>query len=408
MSGYPDVRKDLSWTPDAMKGYVGRRQQPSTGVHDPLLASAFALEVDGQRAVLIGLDTLVVTRAFTADVRAALAGDGVPPGNVLIGASHTHSGPDLFAWWEGDPAATPVPLTLERTIAAAREALDALEDVEVGLGIGSLDYGAVNRRDRSGPIDPSVTVLSAVSTGTGRLVGMVVGWACHPVTLDYANFEFSSDYVWGLRETLAAVYPGAGVVFLNGAAGNLNPARFPYEQRENIYIPQTLENYPVYWGGFGDAERLGRTLAGEAIKACERAVPIALAPPAGRLAPLSLPLKDAAGREQYLDFMHFTSEDYVRSVTEHGRLESEVQSIDLGGLHVCGLPGEVFVEIGLAVRKAHGAGPLLLVGYAGDDVRYVMTDDAYVAGQYETVGTPLAAGSAAALEAAAVGVLAAE
>src|SRR5579864_7585526 len=102
MSGYPDVRRDLPWAPDAMKGYVGRRQQPSTGVHDPLLATAFALEVAGTRAVIIGIDTLVVTRSFTHGIREALATDGVAPENVLVAASHTHSGPDLFAWWEGD------------------------------------------------------------------------------------------------------------------------------------------------------------------------------------------------------------------------------------------------------------------------------------------------------------------
>ena len=44
---------------------------------------------------------------------------------------------------------------------------------------------------------------------------------------------------------------------------------------------------------------------------------------------------------------------------------------------------------------------MLLAGYANDDVRYVMTDDAYVAGQYETVGTPLESGSASALKEAA-------
>ena len=54
---------------------------------------------------------------------------------------------------------------------------------------------------------------------------------------------------------------------------------------------------------------------------------------------------------------------------------------------------------------SHG-GPTLVVGFANDDVRYVMTDDAYVEGQYETVGTPLAAGSAAALVEAAAQALA--
>ena len=401
MSGYPDVRLDLSWAPDAMKGYVGRRQLPSTGTHDPLLATVFALEVDGVRAVLIGVDTLVVTGPFTRQIRESLLVDGVAPQNVLVAASHTHAGPDLFAWWEGEPSATLAEQAAEQTIAAAREALGRLEEADLAYAVGSLDYGSVNRRAEAGPIDPAVAVVRANSSASGLVIGQIVNFACHPVTLDYANYQFSADYVWALRETLAAVYPQSETVFLNGAAGNINPARYPYEQRANIYVPQTLENRPVYWGGFDDASRLGRTLAGEAIKASERALPLDLTPPAGRTVALRLPLKRGEQLEQYLDFMHFTSEEYRRSLIEATGLESEVQAINLGGLRICGLPGEIFVEIGLDIRAAAGPGNLLLVGFANDDVRYVMTDDAYVAGQYETVGTPLDAGSAEAMTAAA-------
>jgi hypothetical protein len=87
-------------------------------------------------------------------------------------------------------------------------------------------------------------------------------------------------------------------------------------------------------------------------------------------------------------------------------LATELQLLRLGPLAVLALPGEVFVEIGLAVRDAAGDRPLLLAGYANDDVRYVMTEDAYVAGQYETVGTPLASGSAELLQDAALALLA--
>jgi neutral ceramidase len=402
MSGYPDVRLDLSWAPDAMKGYVGRRQLPSTGTHDPLLATVFALEVDGVRAVLIGVDTLVVTAPFTRHIRESLLADGVAPQNVLVAASHTHAGPDLFAWWEGDPSATLAERAAELTIAAAKEALGRLEEADLAYAVGSLDYGSVNRRAATtGPIDPGVAVVRVSSASSGRVIGLIVNFACHPVTLDYANYQFSADYVWALRETLAAVYPRSETVFLNGAAGNINPARYPYEQRANIYVPQTLENRPVYWGGFDAAARLGRTVAGEAIKASERALRLDLRPPAGRTVALRLPLKHGEQLEQYLDFMRFSSEDYRRSLSEATELESDVQVIDLGGLRVCGLPGEIFVEIGLNIRAAAGPGNLLLVGFANDDVRYVMTDDAYVAGQYETVGTPLDSGSAEAMTAAA-------
>ena len=57
--------------------------------------------------------------------------DSVPPENVLVGVSHTHSGPDLFAWWEGDLSAAPWPATLAGAVAAAERALDRLEPAEL-------------------------------------------------------------------------------------------------------------------------------------------------------------------------------------------------------------------------------------------------------------------------------------
>jgi len=394
MAGYPDVRGDLPWAPDAMKGYVGRRRQVSTGVHDPLLATALALESDGVRAVLIGLDTLVVSRDFTHRLRETLAPLRVAPEHVVVAASHTHSGPDLFAWWEGDETAAPVEQTLTAAALAGERALEQLEDAVLSYGVGALDYGSVNRRDESaGPLDPAVTVLRASSARDGRDIALVVVYACHPVTLDYANLLFSADFVAPCRQMLSTVFEGAGVVFLNGCAGNINPARFPYEERANIYIPQTLENYPVYWGGFADASRLGRTLAGEAVQAAERALPVAGSAIAGALASTLLPLKQPDQLDAFLDFMSFR-DSYREQLRGRDQLETEVQVVRIGEITLIALPGEPFVELGLELKRRVAGDRTIAVGFANDDVRYVMTDDAYVVGQYETVGTPLDAGSA--------------
>lgn len=401
MAGYPDVAVDRPWTPDAIRGYVGRQRQVATGTHDPLLATAVAVECDGVKAVVVGLDTLVVERAWTDALRAALAPHGVTPERVLVGASHTHGGPDLYAWWEGEPARAPAPATLAGTVEACERALAALEPVELRFGVARLEDASVNRRDeRNGVVDPRVSVLRAVRPD-GTTAGLLVSWACHPVTLDYANVEFTADYVGPLRDLLAVAYPGAGIAFVNGAAGNLNPARHPYEQRLNVYEPQTLENRPVYWGGFEEAARLGRTVAGAAVQAAERALPLAPAAPAGRLVPLRLPLKQPGPLERHLEFMAFESEAYVARMRASDGLDSEVQLLSIGELRLLGLPGEVFVEIADEIRADAGPGPLVVLGYANDDVRYVLTDDAYDGGQYETVGTPLAEGSAGALVAVA-------
>jgi len=399
MSGYPRVRNDLPWAPAAMGGYVGRRAV-SAGVHDPLLACALAVEVGGARAVLVGIDTLVVTREFTGAVRESLTAHGLAPENVLVAATHTHAGPDLFAWWEGEH-----PVALERTLeaacGAARQAVERLEPAGLHFGEAQLQHVSVNRRDElRGPLDQSVSVLRAVRPD-GTTLGLLVSFACHAVTLDYANLLFSADYVAPLRAALAAVYPGAATVFLNGAAGNINPARYPYEERANIYIPQTLENYPVFWGGFHDAGRVGRSVAGAAIEAAERATPLDVSHVAGAVETVELPLKRGDELERFLDFMAFR-DAYREAFAGRETLATEVQRLELGPLRIVALPGEPFVELGLELKER---GASVVVGFANDDVRYVMTPDAYVEGQYETVGTALAAGSATALVEAAAGLL---
>ncbi len=227
---------------------------------------------------------------------------------------------------------------------------------------------------------------------------MVVNFACHPVTLDYANTAFTADYVWGMRRTVAAVHDGALVAFLNGAAGNINPARYPYEQRANIYIPQTLENYPVYWGGFDDSLRTGRILGAAAIQAAARATPIRLDAVTGMTAEIELPLKRGEGLDAFLEFMNFR-EPYRERLRSLDAMPSQVQQLRLGDCVLAAMPGEPFVELGLELKAGGGDG-LMVVGYANDDVRYVLTDDAYDGSQYETVGTPLDKGSAPALVAA--------
>ena len=58
--------------------------------------------------------------------------------------------------------------------------------------------------------------LCVLDQESGEVIGLLVNFACHPVTLDYSNLDFTADYVWALRETVRAVYPSAAAVFLNG------------------------------------------------------------------------------------------------------------------------------------------------------------------------------------------------
>ena len=79
----------------------------STGVHDPLYSSALYLS-DGQVQVLfIANDIIFVSRHITDRIRQRIAqATGIPAGNMMITATHTHSGPHTVDYpsHKSDPA----------------------------------------------------------------------------------------------------------------------------------------------------------------------------------------------------------------------------------------------------------------------------------------------------------------
>ena len=79
-----------------MAGYGGRTK-PSEGTLHPLWAKALALEdAKGNRAVIIGTDTLGMTASIYANLKARLAKEHkLQPEQIMLNASHTHTGPVL-------------------------------------------------------------------------------------------------------------------------------------------------------------------------------------------------------------------------------------------------------------------------------------------------------------------------
>ena len=77
-----------------MAGYYSARG--AEGVHDPLFAKALVLEKDGTKAALVSLDLISTTRgARRGGPRVIEKETGIPGRNVMISATHAHTGPVL-------------------------------------------------------------------------------------------------------------------------------------------------------------------------------------------------------------------------------------------------------------------------------------------------------------------------
>ena len=226
-----------------MAGYGGRTK-PSEGTLHPLWAKALALEdAKGNRAVIIGTDTLGMTASIYANLKVRLAKEHkLQPEQIMLNASHTHTGPVLRGGlYDIYPLNAAHIKRIEEYSARLENeivritgaALKNLEPVTLKHGIGITRFG-VNRRENKpysdvpkliaaqalkGPIDHDVPVL-AVYKGL-ELKAVVFGYACHSTTLGIQ--KFSGDYSGFTQIALEKSHPGALALFSAGCGADINP-----------------------------------------------------------------------------------------------------------------------------------------------------------------------------------------
>ncbi|MBI3920590.1 MAG: neutral/alkaline non-lysosomal ceramidase N-terminal domain-containing protein, partial [Armatimonadetes bacterium] len=237
----------------SLVGYFDDRK--STGIHDPLYAQTILLESGDTRVAMMTTDLIALLPETVEKAKALAARDvPVPPENIFIHTTHTHTGPatvSAFGVDKDDAYLSYLPKLLAGSIL---EAYHRLEPANLGFGRGSEGDISFNRRylmkdgtvrtnpgvgdkwdeaqgkgnpdivQPTGPIDPEVTVMR-VESEIGDARCLVVNYACHDDTV--GGTLMSADYPGVVRKVLRRVF-GAGVMpaFFNGACGNLNHVNF--------------------------------------------------------------------------------------------------------------------------------------------------------------------------------------
>ena len=250
--------------PVYMSGY-GNRVEKHDEVLAPIYARALALEdAAGTRAVQISVELLGVSNEMVADVRAAVAGLGVEPAAVRLTATHTHSGPSTTNVYCGcvdcgwitlnrcpetttreqgkDDIAAYTAWVTPLLIQAAVDALEALQPATLSHGVTTCDI-AVNRRNNdeaevekmaetdpnfwsqkaelNGPFDHDVELLVARAEGSGAVLGVAFGYACHSTVMGAQSLH--GDWPGRAMSTVEAKHPEVVALHINGCSGDQNP-----------------------------------------------------------------------------------------------------------------------------------------------------------------------------------------
>jgi len=217
---------------------------PSAGVADAPRAEALALEIAGQRWVIVRIDTALITSPTTYAVEDALASDGSMRGHVTISASHSHGA--WAAWqptyWLTPGVDRPRKDLFDRVVAAitsaAQQALAALEPARIGFAVDDAfdpqDTVSHDRRPENDAIlgpdgntagrnkDPVVWAMR-VDRADGSPMAALVDLAIHGTVGDENNPLATRDAPGAVERALSAKL-GYPVLHLQGATGDIAPA----------------------------------------------------------------------------------------------------------------------------------------------------------------------------------------
>ena len=238
-------------------------ERVSTGVNDPLLCSALYLSDGYNSVIFITNDVLFVSKAIVSNVRKAVAETtGVPEGHIMIGATHTHSGPVTVdcASNANDPVVPPADAEyiryLERQIIhSACEAFRNAVPAKIGLVVADGTGIGTNRHDPEGPADLRIPALVVKDMEDNWIACMMI-CNMHPTVMHEDSTLYSGDFPAYAREILQkqVLRCACPVLHFTGAAGNQSPR---HVTRSNT---------------FDEAARIGGIIAEAVKKALEAGV----------------------------------------------------------------------------------------------------------------------------------------
>lgn len=383
------------------------------GIHDDLFSRALVIEKDGNAVAFVSLDVLAVSSEFVERVRENIQRrTGIKSDAIMIAATHTHAGPVTIRTFF-NPDGTLDKDYMERLSKAVEDsvaqAFDNKFSARIGVGSGFISGIGVNRRtpDKQ-PIDEEIGIIK-VEDLQGNTQAVFINYACHPTVLGSNNLLATGDFPYFTVKKIEQ-NTGGFAMFVNGTQGNISMGHSSELSAIGIITPgRTFEH----------AEELGNKLADAALKVLPLIETSDSATISAVKIPFPLPLKKYPPSSETAQAMQ-KAEEHLQSLDANGErnadeldkllraksaalyasienfyaretekftdrvMEIELQGIRIGEAVFVAVPAEVFVEIGLQLKK-RAPQKTYIVGIANGYIGYLPTSEAYQSGGYEVV-----------------------
>ncbi|MES2373359.1 MAG: neutral/alkaline non-lysosomal ceramidase N-terminal domain-containing protein [Bacteroidota bacterium] len=405
----------------------------STGIHDSLWAKAMVIQQENKKFAFVFCDLIGLTAKISSKARSiAAAKTGIPFANILIAATHSHTGPLFYGFQREyfhnkalakgkDPHETNdyPEFLVNQIVKALVQANNNILPVSIEVGTTKQEGIAHNRRyhmkngdvlfnpgplnpdivSPAGPVDPALGVLLLRDLKSKKLQGGLTVFGMHADGV--GGTEISADYPYYLEQSLKTQFGKKFIsAFALGPSGDIN--HIDVKKDEPIYSSSNPENF-------------GKKIAQAVINKVPGLRPVnkpALTMLSSKIIlPLQVPTKDQidsaraiinalyeekesgeyvkrAGGEAGDFLKRVEMSKYINLAERKSGVEVEVQVFRIDSeTAIVGLPGEIFAELGLAIKKQSPFTNTIVMTVCNDKTSYIPTRKAFTEGSYEVTNS---------------------
>lgn len=321
-----------------------------------LVLESSALSTEPTRIAIVSADFLGFPSILGDRVRAKVP--RIPAKNILIGATHTHSAPDCYAFPDGKGGTGAdlkyIDSVVNKMAEAINEAIDRLEPSSLRIATGEAKGKIAYNYYAPELYDPRCSVVQTIDK-SGKIIATLVNYAIHPEVLGSDQGILSPDLVGPLYEMISAQGGGTGI-FMNGAQGGMITADVRGPDGKDV---QTWD----------ECIRIGHLLADEALRIVKGSATIS--DPA--LFCTNITVRFRVDSPGLLQVMKYSPLGYKTDV--EGTVTAVINLINLANAQILTIPGEALPNIGFYLKRKMTGEHHLLFGLTNDAFGYILTKE---------------------------------
>lgn len=345
-----------------ISGGMGTPEIP-VGTQGDLFVRALVFEKGETRVAIVGIDNLGWPSVLGDRSRELIK--GIPPENILIGVTHTHSAPDAYAFPD-ENGITGADLEyldwcVSQIADAVNEAVANLEPAALKTAVGEAKGKIAYNYYAPQLYDPRCGVMQAVATSgenKGKTIATLVNYATHPEILGTKRKLISPDLCGPLYERIEAKAGGIAI-FMNSAQGGMVTAD---NRREN---GQEASDW-------AECIRIGHLMADEALRIIEPA-PLQENPDlfcASKTIEFPIDSEEMRWVFQNSPVLNKTVQN-----NDFSKISTRINLLNIGKAQVLTIPGEALPNIGFYLKRNMKTSQPFLFGLTNDALGYILVKE---------------------------------